>query len=516
MFAVAMLICGFLYWNLIVSKGPGAGITIFAIILCATVTVYLRVSGKKLTKKSILCLAIVGVSVLNFLLYDLTLISFFNFIFLSVAVVYWICLCTERSIAGKLSIYSIGNLVNQLLVVPFSNFICLFASFRRPMKGNKYGKGVLSGVIGIIIFLPILALVVNLLMNADAAFEGLLRNIKFSLSEDMIEYVIQIIFGIPVACYLYGLVYGNLKGRHTDKVSIESIDKGAAAFRFAPRIPVFSALTVLNGIYLLFFISQTAYLFSAFGNNIPETMTYAEYARRGFFELCGVAFINLLVIGVAHLITNRSNERKTQELVGNSKPANSKAANQKPSLEKVPKVLKIETVFLCGFTLLLILTALRKMIMYIDYYGLTQLRVYTTWFMLVLFIFFIIIGVRQFKEFNGSRIAIIAFIISFLALTYGNVDGNIAKYNIERYKEGTLLSVDVEMLKELSDAAIPHMVELYGETEDPVLMGRLESAITGEYEWGMEVELPSERNFRNFNLQQYKADQLKLNFLYRE
>ena len=34
-------------------------------------------------------------------------------------------------------------------------------------------------------------------------------------------------------------------------------------------------------------------------------MTYAEYARRGFFELCTVSGINLGVIGAAHLIVKR-------------------------------------------------------------------------------------------------------------------------------------------------------------------------------------------------------------------
>ena len=72
--------------------------------------------------------------------------------------------------------------------------------------------------------------------------------------------------------------------------------------------------------------------------------------------------------------------------------------------------------------------------MYIDYYGLTRLRVYTSWFMILLFVLFVIILLRQFRSFNGTRIAAIGCICLFMLLCYGNVDGMIAKYNIDRYQ----------------------------------------------------------------------------------
>jgi hypothetical protein len=121
----------------------------------------------------------------------------------------------------------------------------------------------------------------------------------------MLEYLIQMILGIPVAFYLYGLVYGNRYARHTKHITLESVENKAVAFRFAPRITIYSALTALNVVYIIFFLAQAAYLFAAFGNSLPEALTYAEYARRGFFELCAVAAINLGVIGIAHLITSR-------------------------------------------------------------------------------------------------------------------------------------------------------------------------------------------------------------------
>ena len=476
-FAAAMLVCGFLYWNLISLASLGAGVSIFTMILCIVISIYLKHGGIHQTRESILCLVVVTLSAVNFPLYDNITIKGLNFIFLSVSVVYYVCVLTRKRIEDKLTIFFIGDIINQLLIVPFYNFNCCFLGLKNGMIKNKHSKSFISALAGIIIFLPVLVLVTTLLVDADAAFERMINSIQFSLSAKMLEYIIQIILGVPVACYLYGLVYGNRYKRHTDHITLESINKNTKVFRFAPSVTVYSALAALNGIYILFFVSQASYLFSAFSNNIPGMMTYSEYARRGFFELCMVTGINLAVIAIAHLITNRGERIDTT------------------------KVMKIETAALCLFTIMLIVTALSKMAMYIKYFGLTQLRVYTTWFMLVLLLVFVIIALRQFKIFNGSKIVIISFVILFMFLCYGNVDGMIVKYNINRYVDGTLKTVDVNALARLSDGAVPYMFQLYKDTDDENLKNNLKSAIIDQED--------RERTFRDFNLQIYKGNQIR-------
>jgi len=326
--------------------------------------------------------------------------------------------------------------------------------------------------------LPVLILVVTLLTDADAAFEGLVKHFQFSISESIFIYLRQLILGIPIACYLYGLIYGDLHGKNTDLVTLDLVDRKAAALKFAPGVTVYSALTVLNLVYVIFFLSQLSYLFSAFGNSLPETMTYAEYARRGFFELCAVSGINLAVIVIAHAITKRERER----------------------------IMRIETVVLCLFTMMLIVTALSKMGMYISYYGLTQLRVYTTWFMILLLLVFIIITIRQFRKFNGMKIATVGFLILFLGLCYSNMDGIIAKYNIDRYQEGSLERIDVGAMSQLSDAAVPYLYELYQKTDDKSLKTELRAAI---FEIPVRSGPSYQETFRDWNLQKMKADQIR-------
>lgn len=476
LFALAMLVCGFLYWNLIRLPGLGAGVTLFAAIFCLSTGLYLKAGGIQQTRKSLLSFVIIVLTALVFLLFDNTPVKMLNFIFLTAAVIYWISLSTGRTLEQRISVYILGDVYQQVLVVPFNNFACCFGALKSLTAGNQKGKSFLSGALGILIMIPVLAVVINLLIEADAAFAGMIAGLHFTVS---LEILFQIILGIPVACYLYGLIYGDRYARNTGNVTVESVDKMASAFRFAPGVTVYSALTALNLVYIVFFLSQITYLFSAFNNRLPELMTYAEYARRGFFELCAVAAINLAVITLAQLIVKR---------------------------EKV-RILQIETAALCLFTLMLIITAISKMVMYINTYGLTQLRVYTTWFMIALFFIFMVTAIRQFKIFNATRVILVGCVLLFLTLSYGNVDGRIAAYNIDRYNSGTLESLDVEALTELSEAAVPHLYALYRDTPDQGLKAELKAAIMKTP--GSENMLPAQKTFRDFNFQSHTAQSIR-------
>lgn len=481
-FAFCMIVCGFLFWNLIADRNLGFGVTLFTAVICTTAIFYFNAAGIRQSKSSLVFLGLIVLLAVHFTLYDGEPVKAFNFIFLSICFVYWVCLTAGTSLENKVSIYIFSDILCLLLVVPFENFTGCFKAIYQVFRQNKKGKGILAGAAGILVFLPVLILVAALLTDADAAFESLVNTIRFSISENVLKYVFEFVLGLPVACYLYGLIYANRYKRNIGNATPASVDAHVKVLRFAPDAAVFSALTALNLIFLVFFLAQTSYLFSAFNDSLPMTMTYAEYARRGFFELCAVSGINLAVIAAAHLITKRGNM----------------------------KILMGETAVLCIFTIALIAAAMSKMGMYIDYYGLTRLRAYASWFMIVLLLLFIIILVRQFKSFNGTRIAAVGCICLFLILCYGNVDGVIAKYNIERYQTGTLESLDIYALAELSDATTPYLYELYLDTEDPVLKEELREAIKeGLFQRDNMFGGIYKEDFREFNLQTYRAYQIR-------
>jgi hypothetical protein len=319
------------------------------------------------------------------------------------------------------------------------------------------------------------------------AFESFVSKFLDVIKIDrFINYIIQFIIGIPVAFYLYGLIYGDVKGRYDSAITKTSVDNAAEAVKIAPKMTIYSAVTSFNIIYLAFFAVQAAYLFSALNGHLPEAFTYAEYARRGFFELCAITGINLGILAVAHLTIK-------------AYPGDKKRA------------LRIQTVIISIFTILLIVTALSKMAMYIDVYGLTQWRVFTSWFMILLLFVFVIISIRQIKKFNAARLIIIGFTLMFMVLSYGNADGLIAKYNISRYEAGTLATLDIEALSELSDAAAPYIYDLYlktDESDQEMRQGLVEAIKSGEREVYTMMGI-REFGFRDFNLQRYMADRIR-------
>ncbi|MCL1974722.1 MAG: DUF4173 domain-containing protein [Firmicutes bacterium] len=478
-FAFAALICGFLYCNLIRLSSPGAGVTIFALVLCSISFIYLKKSHITQNKESLIFLFLAALSSAQFMLFDNNFIGGLNFIFLSAVFIYWICLATNNRLDNKLSIYIIGDAVKQGLSMPFLNFGCCASGVKSFSKNTKINK-LLPALIGIIIFLPLIAVVINLLVSADLAFENFIKNIFAAISIDkLLTYIMQFIVGIPIAFYLYGSVYGNIKGRYAEKITAASFDNTAKIIRIAPKTAIYSILTTFNIIYFIFFAVQAAYLFSAIGGNLPETFTYAEYARRGFFELCAVSGINLGILIVSHLSVQR-------------------AAGEEP------QALRIETIIISLFTILLITTALSKMVMYINAYGLTQLRVFTSWFMILLFFIFTVICIRQFKKFNASKFIIVGFIFLFITLSYSNADGLIAKYNINRYEEKTLLTLDTEMLSGLSDAAVPYIYDLYLHTDENAVEMRQQLAASIN-----KNRQNDNGGFREFSFQRYRADKIR-------
>ncbi len=499
-FAVFMLVIGFLYWNWIGFSSLGLSVACFMLLFCLSAGGYLHKSGYPQTKESIFYLAVLFISSIPFFLFDNSALKFLDLIFVSIVFVYWICVTTQRRIEKKLSAYLLWDLAMQFFFVPFSNFTCQFAGFAQIGKKSKKGKNILTSLLGLLIFLPILIWVIQLLMDADAVFETMIGRLSFSVSRNFTDYVVQVLLGIPVSCYLYGLIYGDATGRYTGEHSIASVKEAVSSFQFAPRAAIFTALSALNAVYLLFFFSQGKYLLSAFGNALPYSMTYAEYARRGFFELCTVAGINLVTIAAAYLIMKR---KETTPEDGNE------AQDSQKEKKQSDWGLRMETAVLSIFTLLLIITGISKMGMYIHYYGLTLLRVYTTWFMIVLLTFFCIILIRQFIRFEAGKTMALSFIVLFLLLSFGNVDGQIAKYNIARYQQGTLEKLDIASFYRLSAATVPYLSDLYTETEDPKLKRQVQRILINQ-PWREERKI----TLQNYNYQmdqaQEKIDALNL------
>ena len=151
--------------------------------------------------------------------------------------------------------------------------------------------------------------------------------------------------------------------------------------------------------------SQTAYFFSAFSGILPTgyEFTIAEYARRGFFETEAIAFINLLLMGG---ILWKSVRRENGEL---------------------NPILKGIMTFISIFTVLFIITALSKMVMYISEYGLTVLRLCTSVFMIATAVVIVAFIIRVFNpELDTMKYAFVISLSLFTVLCLCGIDRTVA------------------------------------------------------------------------------------------
>ena len=143
--------------------------------------------------------------------------------------------------------------------------------------------------------------------------------------------------------------------------------------------------------------------------------------------------------------------------------------------------MKILTTAFCLCTLVLISTAVAKLIMYIDSYGLTQKRIYAMWLMALIAIVFLLIALGQFiRKFKTVALCFTVAVVMFAGLAVCNVNALCAQYNADRYLSGTLETIDVQAMKELGDSAVPSLVRVVTEMDpekDPKLKDQITSIL---------------------------------------
>lgn len=483
--AIALMIfaCGYLFWELLaLSTYFGAGVSIFTVILCGATLIWFKIKGIKIKKRSLLWLGIVLVLAAFFFIYSEEVIRGGTMIALMGAYIYWVCVSTETALDKKLSSYIIGDGVNQVAILPFSNFLLAGKALKGAVVLGKSQEKTVKVLLGLAVSLPVAFLIIMLLSSADPAFHAMIGTVTGLFHIDNVEiFILKLILTVPTGLYLFGLLYGNIGEKNPNAITKEKIDQASRHIEVVPKITVYTALTIFNIVYAAFFLSQLGYLFSDFEGSLPANYTYADYAKEGFFQLCAVAIINFIIVAAMHLFTKKEEKR-------------------------LPAGLRIETGIMCGFSVLLTIVAFKKMVMYVDIYGLTQSRVYTMCFMAALFAAFIIIGFRQFLRFHASRVLISMILIVILAMSYGNIDGIIAKYNIAHYEAGTLKELDCKALEGLSDGAVPYIYRYYQSTDDQQLKKKLGDSIKKR-----------DRNkcadFRDYTIQSYKADQIRISII---
>ncbi|MBQ9414696.1 MAG: DUF4173 domain-containing protein [Clostridia bacterium] len=414
-----------------VRLGGGIGLSLFFAALFITGFAALK-KEKKISGARPILLLLIGILLSSsFTLFSPTFISVCAFLFLGIMLALW----AYTTCMGT-ALFRPQVLLDGLkgLFLPFTVFGSLFIAFRA--FKNKGSKRVAAVLIGVALALPLTIVVGALLFSADAAFAKLLTDFFSDIGERLFHGVLDLALCVPLALYLHALVIAD-REKATPEEAAKSIDLTGA--RILPTPTAYTIMTPVIVLYVLFLIVQSGYFFSAFSGLIPEGISYSDYARRGFFELCSVAAINLLLLSLVWLLCRRKENGGT------------------------PKALRLYGAVLSLLTLLLIAVALSKMVMYMQF-GLTLLRVYTTWFMALLALLFLLILLKMLiDKLPLARLAatVAAVMIALLSMT--NINAMVAQYNVDQYLYTTSAAYkefDFDYLESLGDAAIPAIARL--------------------------------------------------------
>lgn len=281
----------------------------------------------------------------------------------------------------------------------FTDMVSFFDARKREKNGEESVKEskITYIIIGLALSIPVLALMTSLLCSADAVFKEMISRLlsfDFLVSEDFpLSEFLKIGLLITAVFFIsYALIAALCKKDVTERVSDNRI--------FEPIIAIVTT-GMLSAVYLMFGMIQILYLFV--GNmRLPDGYTYSSYARQGFFQLLAVCILNLILVLLC-LSFFRDN-----------------------------MVLKIILTVISGCTFIMILSSALRMLMYIEVYNLTFLRVFVLWALAVIFL--LMAGVTayiHFRRFPLFTYSVAVTTVFYIALSFAHPDYWIARYNLD-------------------------------------------------------------------------------------
>ena len=322
----------------------------------------------------------------------------------------------------------------KILILPFSSLRTIFSAlFNR--SAATFWQILRKVIVGLCITVVPTA-VIFLLLSYDHEFSMMLDNM-FSFDIGNIGPVIgDFLWTIPLAMYGFGLYISSKRKVLQDTMTAERCQETLQKARILPQLTALVAVLPIVFLYGVFFVTQWQYYVSGFAGVLPGELGYAQYARQGFFELCTVSVINLLIIIAISFFIKQGKSGSSV-------------------------ILKIVATIFCLCTLVLISTAVAKLVMYIDCYGLTQKRIYAMWLMALIGIVFLLIALGQYlRKIKVVAVCFCLAVVMFAGLSVCNVNAMCARYNADRYLSGDLDSLDIIAMRELGDSAVPSLVRI--------------------------------------------------------
>lgn len=317
---------------------------------------------------------------------------------------------------------------------------------------------------GLLITAPVVIVFAALLASADEVFGKYLSDVFKIFELKDLTFFDRLFYMLVLAWPVIGILAYGLSRQHEhlppvveDETQAEDDEITPAEEKVKPegfRLGMIEAgilLGSLLALFGLFVLIQFRYFFGGDANISLEGFTYAQYARRGFFELLAVSMMTLGLVLLLDGMTWRHDKREHL-------------------------IFRTLSVAVIPLMLVMLFSAAQRMVLYEESYGFTHLRVYTHVFILWMGGLFLAFGLQLFRlKRNVFTLGLLVCAIGYMVtMNLLNVDHYIASRNIERFRSGGQL--DVCYLRTLSVDATPAMAEFYPEiVDDPDLRGYLSS-----------------------------------------
>lgn len=439
MLAIGMFIPAYLLTDSFgIFKNPlsfGYGATFAIFIYAGLVILYAKAKKAEIPKESIFWLLILlGTASSYSFVYNASLSAYIE-LFLKAGMFYFAGSIFAVLLKKNTSAFAVFDLFILLFNIPLRNLFAQWKALGESGEGNKPAKNIRYILVSILAGMPLILIVMFLLASADKNFNA----IMVSLIDNVGEYIGIFIFSLPLSVYLFALLYGAANRRCIGNQSEEEIKKSMEKMAILPLISIYTVLGTVILLYLLFIAIQATYVFGAMQGVLPEEFTYSEYARRGFFELAAISIINILLIFGINIFAKKGRTKRGIDFFA---------------------------VLISVLTLILIITAMAKMALYIEVYGLTPLRVVPTVFMIYLAFVFVLVIISRFKKFDPLPAAIYIFAFMFMCLALSDMDGRIAEYNLNAYRKGIISDYGKDIILNADVAAIPAIYEAWEQSTD--------------------------------------------------
>ncbi|HHY73285.1 MAG TPA: DUF4173 domain-containing protein [Bacillus bacterium] len=361
-------------------------------------------------------------------LYDTALFYMLNIVVIPTLVIFHLVLITSPKKFDWSNLVFIKYILHRIVDgIRYNAIFLKYVSKLSKQNSNQKHYDVWKKIlIGIGVSIPLLAIILTLLISADTEFARILSSIP-----NFLTFRGDLVFRFIIVLIYTFLFFGFMQVLLQRKMDV-IYKNGTMKPLTLDGVITLTILLLLDLVYILFVVVQFKYFFSG---TLEDGYTYAEYARRGFFELLFVTMINLTVT-----ITVIYSTKIVQGLL--------------------KKTIRFALAVLVLSSGVILISAFMRMMMYEDAYGFTFLRVLVHSFMIFLMVILAYTLVKIWLEqLSLFHFYFIAALIYYVGINFINLDSIVVKQNITRYEETG--KIDINYLNSLSSTGILGLIELY-------------------------------------------------------